>query len=135
MLAHHGVGHLEHLTGWILSFYRSLNDFLETGFGYVVIDDTDQAIASLSITVFVAPAICGPGQAHALGLATAPEYRRRGLARAVAAASVRRCLMNGDTPVWHCWADNAPSHSVALNEGFELLRQTSAVRFKTNCEN
>jgi RimJ/RimL family protein N-acetyltransferase len=131
LLAQHSLDHMEHLMGWIQSFYRTLEVFLQTGFGYVAVDEGAQAIASLCITVFVAPADNGQGQAHELGLATAPEYRRRGLAGAVAAACVHHCLDLGSQPVWHCWADNLASASVAEKVGYQLLRQTPAVRFDT----
>lgn len=129
LLAQHDLDHLEHLTGWILSFYRTPDEFFKTGFGYVAISESDQAIASLCITVFVAASMSGSGQDYELGLATAPEYRQLGLAASVAAASVGHCLAAGSTPVWHCWADNHPSIRVAEKVGFILLRQTPAVRF------
>jgi RimJ/RimL family protein N-acetyltransferase len=131
LLAQHSLDHMENLTGWILSFYHTLDAFLKTGFGYVAISESDQAIASLCITVFVAPSETGSGKDYELGLATASEYRRRGLAGVVAAACLRHCLEAGDTPVWHCWADNRASASLAEKVGYDLLRQTPAIRFNT----
>jgi RimJ/RimL family protein N-acetyltransferase len=57
-----------------------------------------------------------------LGIATAPAFRRRGLATATAQATMAYAQARGITTIgWHCWKENIPSSNLALKLGFELV--------------
>jgi len=53
-----------------------------------------------------------------LGVETAPEYRRRGYARAAVAAVVEHITRTGGEAVYHCAPDNLPSIATAHSVGF-----------------
>jgi GNAT superfamily N-acetyltransferase len=109
---------LDWLGGWVLSFWPSPGAFLDRGIGYVVIAPSDavptHSLVSLCISVFVS------GNAFEFGTATDEAHRSRGLSTAVTRACVNAALARKLDPVWHCWADNAPSVAVARKSGFEL---------------
>ncbi|MGD8398926.1 MAG: GNAT family N-acetyltransferase [Anaerolineae bacterium] len=110
LLGDEALDNVSHVQGWVRSFWPSYQAFVETGFGYALL--VGKTVASWCLTVY----------AHAdqreLGLATAPEYRQRGYATLVAAATVDHAAARGLGPHWHCWDDNAPSIKVAERVGF-----------------
>jgi RimJ/RimL family protein N-acetyltransferase len=101
---------VEHVLGWIHSFWHSIEDFLETGFGFCI--TRGEAVASWCLTVYAR------GRDFELGLATLPEYRNRGYATCTAAASVEHSVRSGFTPHWHCDEENVASMRVAERVGF-----------------
>jgi GNAT superfamily N-acetyltransferase len=113
--------HVMHVRGWVLSFWRSLQAFEETGFGFCLVQG--ETIASWSLSVY------SSGKAYELGVATVPEYRNRGSATLTAAACVEHCLQRGWVPHWHCWEDNPASAAVAEKVGFVRPRRYSVYRF------
>jgi RimJ/RimL family protein N-acetyltransferase len=110
LLAQRSLGNIEEVEGWVLSFWRSIEDFERLGLGYAL--RVDGAIASWCLSVYVA------GNAYELGLATAPAYRNRGCATRVAAACLAQGHAQGRTPHWHCGDDNLASAAVAEKVGF-----------------
>jgi RimJ/RimL family protein N-acetyltransferase len=59
-----------------------------------------------------------------IGIETAPEHRRRGLATQVTAAAVAMAFDRGLTEVgWHCNDDNTGSYRTAESVGFRLARR------------
>lgn len=110
LLGSDDLGNLDQVVGWVRSFWRSDQDFVRTGFGYCLVKE--KTIASWCLSVFVS------NTDYELGVATAPEYRRQGLATLAAAACVDYCEKNDLTPHWHCWDDNAGSIAVAERIGF-----------------
>lgn len=106
---------IEHVEGWINSFWRSHQEFTEKSLGYALLTkDTDHRliVASWCLAVYVS------GASFELGLATHPDFRRQGFATLVAAAGVDHCLAHGYAPHWHCWEDNAASIATAEKVGF-----------------
>lgn len=99
-----------HVTGWVRSFWHTDRDFLENGFGYSLMKASE--IASWCLTVYTS------GNNYELGLATMPEYRRKGFATLTALACVAHCLENGYTPHWHCEEANIGSVKAAERAGF-----------------
>lgn len=85
-------------------FFRSLEDFLENGRGYVVIHN-DEIIAGASSYSYCKGYID-------ITIGTKNEYRQKGLAKAVAAKLILECLENNIYPVW----DSVDMRSVALAE-------------------
>jgi GNAT superfamily N-acetyltransferase len=69
------------------------------------------------------------GERCELGVETMPRYRRLGVARATASATVSHARSVGIREVgWHCWSANSASIGLALRLGFtEVARY--AVRF------
>jgi RimJ/RimL family protein N-acetyltransferase len=102
--------HIENVVGWVLSFWHSTEAFLETGFGFCLLQES--VIAGWCLTVYA------NGRDFELGLATASDYRNRGYATLTAAACLEHTVKNGFIPHWHCDETNAPSIRVAEKVGF-----------------
>lgn len=67
---------------------------------------------------------CVAGDQMEVGIFTAPEYRRQGLATVAVAATVECCLNSGYRAVgWHCVHDNVGSWKTAEEVGFERQRE------------
>lgn len=122
-----GLAHSEQVAGWVHSFWRSVDDYLHTGFGYVLLEG--QAVASWCLSVYAGSGGSADADQFELGLATHPDYRGRGYATLVAAASVEHCLRRGWTPHWHCWEDNPASMAVAEKVGFDRPVSYPVYRF------
>ncbi|MBN1488158.1 MAG: GNAT family N-acetyltransferase [Anaerolineae bacterium] len=112
---------VRHVAGWVSSYWRSYRDFERTSFGYCLLKDG--VIASWCLAVYVS------GKHYELGLATIPDYRRKGYATLVAAASVEYCQTEGYTPHWHCWEENAASIATAAKVGFTHPQYYTVYRF------
>lgn len=105
------LGNSSQVMGWILSFWPTVNSFLEYGFGYCrLVNDT---IASWCLSVY------SSGNERELGLATATKYRRRGYATETAAACLSHCNKKGLIPHWQCDVNNRPSVALAEKLGFK----------------
>ncbi len=100
----------DQMAGWVRSFWASDEDFVRKGFGYCAM--TEDTIASWCLTVFASR------DQRELAVGTAADQRGKGLATAVAAASVEHCLSNGFQPHWHCLDENTASWKVAEKIGF-----------------
>ena len=113
------------MLGWVLSFWRSPQEFTRHGLGFAVLDG--DTLASWSLSVFVGQAAYDNKQVE-LCVATPPAYRRRGLASLAAAACVQHCLEQGYQLHWHCDVENPGSAQVAERVGFERMVDRSAWR-------
>lgn len=94
------------------ALWGSAAEFMRWGVAAFVVDG--DALVSRSQTVFV-----GGGHAE-IGIHTAPEYRRRGLAILAAAACIEVCLERGLEPDWGCFYNEA-SKAMAGRMGFKPL--------------
>lgn len=121
LLGDDGLENAGQVVGWVRSFWPSNEAFLETGFGYVVLQG--RTLASWCLTVYAS------GGEFELGLATMPDHRNRGLATLAAAACVEHSFERGFTPHWHCWEENRASIAVARKVGFERPRRYDVIRF------
>jgi len=110
LLARRELANIEEVEGWVLSFWRSIEEFERLGVGYAL--RAGEAAASWCLSVYVA------GNDYELGIATAPAYRNQGCATRVAAACLEQGYAQGRTPHWHCSDDNLPSAAVAEKVGF-----------------
>ena len=90
--------------------WRTEQDFLRDGLGVFI------AVGGELLSYCLSPFACR--DALEISVATAPGFRRKGLARQVAAAFLRFCLDAGRRPNWECFWDNLPSVSLALSLGF-----------------
>ena len=111
----------DQVRGWVLSFWQSLEAFEAKGVGYCVV--YGETIASWCLSVFVS------GRNYELGLATAPDFRGRGLAKRTAAACAEACLGRGLKVHWHCLEENYPSRRVAEKVGFDEEVRYEVYRF------
>lgn len=103
----------EQIAGALELLWCSTSAFLSKGLGFCLLDG--EQILSMCFSPFVG------GSLREIGVDTQPDYRRRGYATLTAAAFISQCLQNGLTPVWECWADNAPSLNLAEKLGFEAV--------------
>jgi RimJ/RimL family protein N-acetyltransferase len=92
-------------------FYGSHSNFLARSLGICLLNPHGQ-IASACHAVFTG------AQEAEISIFTAPQYRRRGLAYATAAAFITTCQERAITPVWGCFPDNLPSVALARKLGF-----------------
>lgn len=111
LLEDRGLENIGHLKGWVSSFWRSFQDFVEIGFGY--------CLRHRGVLVSWCLSVYASGRHYELGLATMPDYQGRGYATLVTAACVDHCATNQYVAHWHCWEDNLPSIAVAEKVGFE----------------
>lgn len=95
--------------GGMPDLWGSVEQFLAHGWGYCVLDGDE--FASSCQTVFV-----GDNSAE-IGVGTREPYRRRGLARAAAIATLDECLARGFLPEWGC-VYNPASGALGQSLGF-----------------
>ncbi len=111
-------------TDWVrdemCSERASVEEFLSKSFGFAAVQGGGFACWCMSEYNL--------GDRCEVGIETAPEHRRRGLATLVASAMFRHAARVGIRRVgWHCWADNAAS--VATAERLGLRRVTEYPAF------
>ena len=95
----------------ILGEWRTVDLFLERGFGTCLVCDTD--VVSWSLADYVR------GDRCEIGITTDWGYRKQGLGTLTAAANVEYARSRGMSTIgWHCWDNNAGSMGVARNVGF-----------------
>lgn len=94
----------------IRQVYGTFDKFLDRGFGFAVLDGETAAALSSTYIVY-------DGEAE-VDITTKPAYRRQGLATAVCAALILKCLALRLTPSWD--AQNPESAHLAEKLGFTL---------------
>jgi len=104
------VGNKAFLFSKLIQFWGSVDTFLNTGLGYVVVDGEE--IASLCCSGFVA------GKIHVIDIETEASHRRKGYAEIVARAFVTECIEKHLQPHWDCMAENTASARLAEKLGF-----------------
>lgn len=122
LLQDEDIENIEQVKGWVSSYWRSFQEFVERGFGYCLF--YQGTLVSWCLSVYTS------GRHYELGLATIPEFQNRGYATLVTAACVDHCATNQYVAHWHCWEDNLPSIAVAEKVGFE--RPVGYTVFKFN---
>jgi len=115
LLANERLAHREEVRDEIAGMWPSEARFFAVGFGYAAI--ADEQIICWCTAEFVGPTSCG------IGIATRPDYERRGVASATAANFVRHARSRTLTPYWECNSANLPSRRVAEKVGFTLLEE------------
>ena len=111
------VAGIEKDLGWEhhLHHYRSIDDFVTRGNGYIVTDGDAVASAASSYAVSSNRSECQ--------VTTAEAYRRRGLALAVCAAYLESCLARGLSVPWD--AGNKTSVALARSLGYSNVEEYS----------
>ncbi len=96
----------------VLEEWRSLDGFLQTGFGFCLVREHD--IVSWSFSDYVS------GARTEIGVQTDWAYRRQGFGTLTAAATAAHAVSQGFSTIgWHCWDNNIGSIGVAENLGFK----------------
>jgi RimJ/RimL family protein N-acetyltransferase len=104
------IQNMEAITGAIESNWTSPALFFEKGFGLCIVHEN--TIVSWSVVDCVVDNRCE------IGIHTAPEFQRRGLATTLVAAVVDYAFAQGFKQIgWHCWVDNGGSIGVAEKVG------------------
>lgn len=112
LLARTGLRNHAAVAGWGVANWGGADAFLARGVGVCVVHGA--AIVSWCL------ADCAVGSRMEIGIATDPDYRRRGLAALATAATVEVALARGfDRLGWHCWTRNLGSRRVAERVGFD----------------
>lgn len=84
------------------SQFDSIDDFIDRGVGYAILNKGQVVSAATSFSIF--------DDGIEIEIASHPEHRRKGLAMIVASALILDCLDRGKYPSW----DGANSESVEL---------------------
>lgn len=104
-----GLDELRQEIGWM---WPDAERYQQHGLGVAALHQ--QQLVCWCTSEYVGPEACG------IGIATAAEYRGRGVATATAARFVREAVRRGLSPCWECGANNQASARVAAKVGFEL---------------
>jgi RimJ/RimL family protein N-acetyltransferase len=115
LLSSPALANIEHIRSEIQSMWPSEERFSTHGFGWAAA--VENQLVCWCTAEYLSADRCG------IGIATVPEFERRGVATATAAQFVREASQRGMTPYWECRADNIGSIRVAEKLGFELLTQ------------
>jgi RimJ/RimL family protein N-acetyltransferase len=99
------------VTEEIGSCWKSVADFLRTGFGFCA--HNAETIVCWCTAEYVSDGRCG------IGIETIPAYGGRGFATLTASAFAEHCAKRGVIPHWDAWAGNVPSVAVAEKVGFQ----------------
>lgn len=98
------------------SDWGSLEKFLTAGYGYCVIDEDANSLASWAVIGNIARS-CAE-----LGIDTMEEYSRKGLATYVASQMISLSYRKHLTPHWYCFQNNTASVKLAEKVGFQKIR-------------
>ncbi|NHJ49695.1 MAG: GNAT family N-acetyltransferase [Asgard group archaeon] len=102
---------LDNAKGWINANYGSEEKFLELGSGFCLVEN-NEVIASWCVSDWCV------GNRIEIGIVTARDYRRKGLATLCTAAHVEYYHKKGYQIGWHCNQDNEGSWRTAEKVGF-----------------
>ena len=106
-LAERTYGEMPGMVGWFWGGYYRYEQY---GFGAVVLDGEKPVSVTYSVAV-------GGGEAN-LGVMTAPDYRRRGLATLCSQACIEMAHNQGLIATWDCDEANVASGELATQIGF-----------------
>jgi len=107
-----GLERVEEVRREIQFMWPSVQAYLEHGFGFAAINET-QVICACTAE-YVSAGMCG------IGIETATGYRGQGIATAVGGAFIHEAFTRGMKPYWESDSKNFPSIRVAEKLGLEL---------------
>ncbi len=97
------------------NFWSSEEDFLTKGKGFCFVQGDEMAAVAFSAAV--------SSRQVDIGIETAKEHRRKGLAAAAAKKMAEYVISIGKEPVWDCDAVNTGSRATAEKVGFEVMAE------------
>jgi hypothetical protein len=97
-------------------FWDGRDDFLQKGFGFAAFDSRRRPLS-------VCYSACIANGLVEIDIATASQFRQRGLASFVLGLFVKETLERGLIPNWDCFESNAGSLRTALHLGFEEVKR------------
>jgi GNAT superfamily N-acetyltransferase len=98
----------------------SVDEFLARSFGLLAIHENE--IAGWCMSEY------NVGNRCEIGIATAPQYQRKGIATLLTQSFLAEAHRRGYTHVgWDCWTQNIPSVATARKAGFILIEEYPAV--------
>lgn len=113
----------DHIESWIRNNWGSQAYFLRAGFGVATVCEDE--VVAWSLADCVSEGICE------IGIHTAPEWRRKGMAAFTASRAVHHAFSLGMKTVgWHCHAENVGSWRTAQKVGFALERNYAEYRIR-----
>ncbi len=116
LLARSGLEYIDDLLEEMCSERPTPDDFLQKSFGLVPIHEGK--IIGWCLSEYNTEDCCE------IGIATRPEYQRRGLATALTLAFLNLARQRGLKRVgWDCWKDNVASARTALKAGLKLEKE------------
>jgi GNAT superfamily N-acetyltransferase len=92
-------------------FWKSKEDFLSDGVGYVLMIDND--------IISIAFSSCKFENELEIGVETSENHRGMGFAKHVCKVMLAYCKLNGYSPVWACRKENIGSYRLAKSLGFD----------------
>lgn len=98
------------------SDWGSLEKYLSGGFGYCVIDEKANSLASWGVTGNIARS-CAE-----LGIETMEDYRRKGFATYITSQMLSTSSRLKLTPHWYCFKNNIASVKLAEKNGFHKIQ-------------
>jgi RimJ/RimL family protein N-acetyltransferase len=115
-LASSALARPTHIDDWIRNNWGSQDRFLSAGFGVATVCGGQVVAWSL--------ADCADEGICEIGIHTAPEWRRKGMAAFTASGAIRHAFSIGMKSVgWHCHEENVGSWRTAEKAGFVLERK------------
>lgn len=104
------------------TFWRSINDFKNKGFGYAAVKGKE--IIGVGYSSFVTH------DTHAIGIEVMDSFQNKGIGTNLASLLVENIYNNGFIPYWDCSVDNEPSKMLAERLGFTLIHQYTCSVFQ-----
>ena len=92
-------------------FWRSKEDFLENGFGFIANDYVGNPVS-------ICYSACVASKTAEIDVVTMPGHQKKVLAKVVVGAFVDFCLENNITANWDCFVENTASLNTAESIGF-----------------
>ena len=116
LLENPSLVHLDELREEMQSERSSVDEFLQHSFGVCLL--SGETLATWCLSEY------NLGDRCEVGIATLPEFQRRGLGTATGAAFVEAAQTRGMRRIgWHCWANNRPSAATAEKIGYRLVSE------------
>jgi RimJ/RimL family protein N-acetyltransferase len=98
-------------------FWKSKTDFLQNTYGVVAIDKHTKKTVAICYSSSIANNI------SEIDIATLPEYRGRGLAKAITVCFINFSKRRGIQVNWDCFQSNIASLRTAQSLGFEQIKE------------
>ncbi|WP_289137422.1 GNAT family N-acetyltransferase [uncultured Brevibacillus sp.] len=103
------------------SFWKTREDFLEKGYGYIALEG--EQITGVCYSSFVTT------DTHAIGIETLGNYQKQGVGFQLARLVAKEISYNGYSVYWDCSLDNEASRKLANRLGLQQVYRYTCVGF------